>query len=406
MAYDSLPAKCGRMKYLEKVLEYIKTEYRNINNGAELKHEAGDWQLHPCYKGDGKAPHQDGQLHNCAIYTSLFMEILVNKKDPLLLNECKSEIENHGRFALWQSIQLNRPIFHNCTTRPQQATNQHLIERPKPLLEMFPLSSSSGMRRTSQYCDSASETDDENTTSVPATLPVLSDSSGPFQYEQLNRTDTPFIEEINFHTPVTKPMPIPWPFKFTKPNVEDSVEWKYDKELRLVTVNFSQVGIIKKVHKVYLGELMERDDITVVCEGLLPCKLDTTHLLEELIREMGDEYYPKFRRFDKRDLDGVVTYHERTDGHVSMKVEDYVRHLTILMGDDPSSKSFSYKNQSGVMESFEKATDSLFYMLDVTMAKYMRTMLNELTSRFKLKEILPGGEWCLFQYVSTSEVAQ
>ena len=230
-------------------------------------------------------------------------------------------------------------------------------------------------------------------------LPVQSDYSGPFLYHQLSKADAPYVEEIMYHTPITEPMPPPWDFKFLPPEIEDDVVWDYKKEQRIVKVDFSKVDRINKVHKVLLSELMERDDITVIAEGVLPLKLlDVENLLEMLQDQMGNNHYPKFRQFDRVEEGNNVSYQER-DGYVSMKVTDYVHYLTILMGPEPSTHPFAYEAMDGTLVELEKSTDSIFYMLDVSLSVHLSGLLSELKSNFKMKEILPGGEWCMLHHV-------
>ena len=390
VVYDSLPAEDGRLEYLKTLFnEYILKEYSNFN-GVELPYP-GEWNLIPCFPKNDIAPRQDKDLNNCGVYTAMFMELLINKVEPLLLNGCLQNIETSGRYALWQSILSNRPIFFDCYRPPQEGTLRSQNDPSVGMHNLFPLTSS-GIIKGSGAVNTLSK--------ESACLPAQSDYSGPFKFVDIPKNEAPYIEEIDYTRNNTEPMRKPWPFHFSKPDLHDGVEWEYDEEQRLVTVDFSAVECIDMVHKIYLAELMERDDITVTCKGLLPCKLDPNELLQELTHVMGDQQYPTFRRFDRREKDGVATYHEKTDRYVSMKIDDYVRHLTLLTSDKAAGASFSYVNENGTEETLPSAADAIFYLLDMSMSKHTNSTLQHFSSNFKMKEILPGGEWCLFQYVS------
>ena len=94
VVYDSLPAKDGRMTYLNKVFNYIQQKYFDCN-GEDLPKK---WRLFPCYENNTVAPRQGGNL-NCGVYTAMFMELLLNKMDPSLLIACQANIETNGRHA-------------------------------------------------------------------------------------------------------------------------------------------------------------------------------------------------------------------------------------------------------------------------------------------------------------------
>ena len=76
-----------------------------------------------------------------------------------------------------------------------------------------------------------------------------------------------------------------------------------------------------------------------------------------------------------------------------------MHHLTILMGELPTSP-FSYQSEDGQEVNFDSATDVIFYMLDVDMTKHLLTMNATFEKEFKLKEIQPGGSWCMLNSVS------
>lgn len=137
VVYDSMPVKGGRMNYLKIVEKYIQSEYAQYN-GVDLPYPL-EFNLIPCCPGNETTPQQDDNLNNCGVYTAMFMELLVNKKDPSLLNGCQQSIEMNGRYALWQSILCNRPIFFDCYRPPQAGLKQLETESSHIIQNLFPL---------------------------------------------------------------------------------------------------------------------------------------------------------------------------------------------------------------------------------------------------------------------------
>ena len=155
--------------------------------------------------------------------------------------------------------------------------------------------------------------------------------------------------------PLPPPPPIPEPPSQQQQQHEDHVDlnpqnhpeitWTYDPTSRIYLVDFSKVPngtAIPMIQKHFLGTLMERDDITVVCEGLY----DHTHFInadymKDFLYDLGYNFgtipYAKFRQFkrivtnttDDRTVKNkeYVTY-EEVDGYRSMNVlSEYIPYL-------------------------------------------------------------------------------
>ena len=64
-------------------------------------------------------------------------------------------------------------------------------------------------------------------------------------------------------------LPKPQEFSLIPPESDGGAKWSYDCKTRVVIADFSMVNVVTCNQKLYLGKLMERDDILkVVCEGL------------------------------------------------------------------------------------------------------------------------------------------
>ena len=125
----------------------------------------------------------------------------------------------------------------------------------------------------------------------------------PHLYLFKDRT-TPYNEELAYHccqkstNESLKPLPPP-PEKDPSPPEDKTVRWIYDKKTRVYLGDFTDVEQIPEEHKQFLGELLELDHISVVCEGLFP-QPPRSHqkLLDELELGFEDETYSKFQRGD------------------------------------------------------------------------------------------------------------
>ena len=132
-------------------------------------------------------------------------------------------------------------------------------------------------------------------------------------------------QDIQSQIESTAPMRVPFDFLFTPPDVDDGVLWSYDPEKRIVLGNFSTVQKIHWRHKRYVGSIMERDDVTLLMEGLLSkfCyKMAGLKLLmKQLMAAFDDQTYHNFKRFDRIvGKDGFVNYRAKNSTVTPMKV--------------------------------------------------------------------------------------
>ena len=86
--------------------------------------------------------------------------------------------------------------------------------------------------------------------------------------------DIAYLEELALHYYDNQAetekwsLPKPQEFSLITPESDGGAKWSYDCKTRVVNADFSRVNVVTCNQKLYLGKLMERDDITVVCEGL------------------------------------------------------------------------------------------------------------------------------------------
>ena len=114
--------------------------------------------------------------------------------------------------------------------------------------------------------------------------------------------DIAYIEELAFHYYDNKEekekgsLPKPQEFSLILPESDGGAQWSYDCKTRVVIADFSRVNVVTCNEKLYLGKLMERDDITVVCEGLFGQLERVKDFLDVVDHELGNEPHHKFRK--------------------------------------------------------------------------------------------------------------
>ena len=170
------------------------------------------------------------------------------------------------------------------------------------------------------------------------------------------------VTDVNLFTYVThgdlRPLPPPPPLPEKFPHTPFCV-WSFDTETRVLLADFRQEAgdpIITIEDEKFLLEMYERDDITVVSQGLVSGLNKEKWTLDMIERVAGDEYYHKFRKFEKpsqveaanpaqktakknitaktappavEEADEVTAdvHHGEIDRCLSMKVRDYIAYL-------------------------------------------------------------------------------
>ncbi len=149
-------------------------------------------------------------------------------------------------------------------------------------------------------------------------------------------------------------------------------QWSFDTTSRVLLAKFISTEEKKVVGKVmvtpederFLLRMMERDDITVISEGLADEISASLWTKEYITGCIGSEYHHKFRAFQKKSRtvtkdDSTTTtieYHEEQPGWYSMKVASYFDYLEKRRSvqqkgvdsiSDGSEKMFSFEDSNG-----------------------------------------------------------
>ena len=178
-------------------------------------------------------------------------------------------------------------------------------------------------------------------------------------------------------------------------------QWSFDEPSRVVLANFRTDGpvVVTSQDEDYLMRLMERDDVTVVSEGLAD-EVDGTLLDRRYLQAyLGSHFHHKVKAFDK--TTGTDDYKE--GGWHTMTFRDYFEYLdkrqTVLHseGDDTTTNDtaiFTYTNSEG-NECTIDVRKTVLYLLDLDMVKLLPRAFANFTDNFKLKGILPGEKHCM-----------
>ena len=400
--YDSLPftiLKDGGSSYIQHIWTYLQDEYKDKK--GDCLPDQDRWNFYPCLKGDTSAVIQGQGSNDCGVYSCMFMDLLMNRMDPSLLRSSVVNVTQNGRKVLWRAIRNKLPIFKVTLQGLQEGDTRFAISGSKETVNLtsvnqkdkgIPVDSPSKRKRKKRKNNGKKQ------------------RHGGSDYLHLfGNGSTPYIEELEYHFynsednktefPL-KPLPPAWEFELRAPKLNDSVEWSYDPKQRVVLANFSQEKLIHSRHKEYLGQLLERDDITVISQGLVEPVKDLTLFLNALKWSHGESNpYHNFRQYNRILKDGYYTYVERKDAHVTMKMSDYLNYLTIRTTKSMES-SFTYENSNGMVEIIEDATTVVFYLLDLDLSQHFVALDSEFKESFKMKEMLPAGAWCMLHDVS------
>ena len=118
----------------------------------------------------------------------------------------------------------------------------------------------------------------------------------------------------------------------------------------------------------------------------------------------GNEYHHKIKQFEQimHPGDDNQTLFKELDGFVSMKISDYFSYLdkrAKSKSDDDTFTFIPFDKTDPVTINLQRTG---LYMIDFDMVKLLPRCHDNFLESFKLKGILPGGEYCMMHSVSTS----
>ncbi|KAL3786447.1 hypothetical protein HJC23_011028 [Cyclotella cryptica] len=218
--------------------------------------------------------------------------------------------------------------------------------------------------------------------------------------------------------------PLPLPSQIPELPSTGFCTWSYDEKTRVLLANFrvhDRKVCVAHEDEQFLLKMMERDDITVISQGLLD-EINSSLLGREYLEGVvGSRFHHKVKEFKKtlnkpRDSipTGEVNDKFEESGWYSMKISDYFeyvdRRLQIqgcniinakgLDGcDGNTGKHFDFTNDEGRNISIDPR-EVVLYMLDLDMVKMLPRAYDKFMRSFKLPSVLPGGLHCMMNAVN------
>lgn len=258
--------------------------------------------------------------------------------------------------------------------------------------------------------------------SAPPTTAAPSPTEGPFLHHcGTVADDDDALKRLAPLPPPPSEIPIPPP--------HPTIAWHFEEASRVYVGDFTSVDIIPREQKWFIGSLMERDDITVILEGLYDQSIDIPSFLDTLGRSFSDAPFAKFRQFSRQPshVTGRIEY-EEMDGFLAMDVStEYLDYLArhVYGASDFETCTFDLQNlietnagvvsdarcptnvaadantamKSGAPSTEDTTHDKCIEMSDVEMAAHFPRFDRQYKNSFKMKEILPGGAWCWMSHV-------
>ncbi|KAL9178436.1 hypothetical protein ACHAXT_003766 [Thalassiosira profunda] len=209
--------------------------------------------------------------------------------------------------------------------------------------------------------------------------------------------------------------------------------WSFDDDTRVLLADFRNSPKAKEEGRVtmvpedeaFLLRMMERDDISLVSEGLAD-GINPLLLSRQYIEGcIGSDYHHLFRSFETTSQTYQIVVDAKTKekkGWYSMRVADYFKYLdqrrdvkaaklneglnlesNILRYTKRMSRAeetFAFNDDQGEKKSVNVDEEAI-YMCDVDMPKLLPRSFADFERNFKLPGILPGGSHCMMNAVNS-----
>ena len=211
----------------------------------------------------------------------------------------------------------------------------------------------------------------------------------PLETGKIDQEDKNDVVDVSTHEAKYDEL-LPLPDTPPLPNLSQSssCEFSFDDSTRVLLAKFKPCPNTGKVtinqsDKTSLLQMMERDDVTVISEGLIDDvdwgALEDLEFLQDLLYS---HHICTFSRVETEGAESSIKYVESGEPQ-SMKVEDYFAYLHKYDYDcNTPSEVLSLKN--------------------FNLRKYLPSLTDDLKNNFKFREIMPGEKHCITSAVSIS----
>jgi hypothetical protein len=218
--------------------------------------------------------------------------------------------------------------------------------------------------------------------------------------------------------------------------------WSYDETTRVVHGNFTDTKTLDREDEIFLLQMMERDDITVITDGFakrLDPNLWTLQILNDMV---GQDVCHQFRAFKRRLVPASAAkkqgktpiknqhFYESFEEEgvcYRLQMQDYIRyidqrkkqlHCLEQRRKDAGKSNLHpkdealYRNaeeelfvyeQDGESKNFN-CIDTVLYLIDYDIGKLLPPLFQNFMREFMAPDLLPGGKYCWMHEVGVSNV--
>jgi len=181
--------------------------------------------------------------------------------------------------------------------------------------------------------------------------------------------------------------------------------------------------------------MMERDDVSVISEGLID-ELDQSLWNSEFMSGcVGDDFCHRTRQFQRMLIDdegkeskggdaNVYVSYKECDGNISIRVKDYFRYLdqrgkvlqrlntekvvagwnpndaNVMMKEDGDDTMFHFTDHNNKIHSLN-CLEKVLYLIDYDIVKLLPELHDDFIKKFKMPGLLPGGVHCMMNTVNS-----
>jgi hypothetical protein len=213
--------------------------------------------------------------------------------------------------------------------------------------------------------------------------------------------------------------------------------WSYDETTRVVHGDFTNTNTLDREDELFLLQMMERDDITVITDGFAK-HLDPTLWTFQFIQDLvGEDVCHQFRVFQRRLLSPsdekmggkapnekpkLYESFEEKGESCSLRMKDYIRYIhqrveqlhcierrrnemgiSTLYFEEESQ----YRNSEKEVFAYElddqaelNCIDTVLYLIDYDIGKLLPPLYQNFMKNFLAPNLLPGGKYCWMHEVS------
>ena len=349
-------------------------EEREVEGREELNVEAGK-------KEEQKEEQKEDAMKE---YENKEEDNLISQEDILIDDNETMQSHESGTVDVneEESKEENETPLKRCASqqkRPNESFNASSIE-------VTPLKDCGRQKRRKQGDNSESNVSKEENETVKGSgaVAVSNESMCKRKKEEEVKVILKRNKDDGTYNIVLPPIKAP----SSDPQLPDN-KWSFDKTSRVLLVKFNGDVTIKD--EMFLLKMMERDDITVVSEGLIDEIDKNVFTFKAINNEAGILEHNKFHLFEKI-KQGIYS---EIDGDYVMTISDYINYL--------ENRNKNYVLRGTVNgEKVEKRVNgakTVIYLTDFEMKDTLRSMKLDFKKKFKLPGLMPGGSHCMLESV-------